>query len=184
VATDPREGRNRDGVLIPRPRSSSKPHVQITAKTDYAVRALLMLAQATPELVKLDVLVAEQEMPRRFVESILSELRRAGLVRSQRGSDGGYGLALPAEEITLGRVIRIVDGPIADGPGARPHELSRIGVAEHLPDVWVAMWASLRTVLDETTLRHVLSGKLPEHVARLSRVGHAGTALSSGTARA
>jgi Rrf2 family protein len=158
--------------------------VQITAKTDYAVRSLLMLAHATPELVKLDVLIAEQQMPRRFVEAILSELRRAGLVRSQRGSDGGYGLALPAEEITLGQVIRIVDGPIADGPGARPHELSRIGVAEHLPDVWVAMWASLRSVLDQTTLEHVLSGRLPEHVARLSRPTDAGTALSTRGARA
>jgi Rrf2 family protein len=158
--------------------------VQITAKADYALRALLMLAQATPELVKIDVLVAEQEMPRRFVESILSELRRAGLVRSQRGSDGGYALALPAEDITIGRVIRIVDGPIADGPGARPHELSRIGVAEHLPDVWVAMWASLRRVLDETTLDQVLTGALPEHVVRLSRLSDGGSLLGGGGARA
>jgi Rrf2 family protein len=115
-----------------------------------------------------DALTAQQALPRKFIEAILSELRRAGLVRSQRGADGGYALARPADEITIGAVIRVVDGPLAEVRGFRPHETTYSGVAEHLPDVWVAMRVSLRMVLDETTLEHVLTGKLPEHVRQLA----------------
>jgi Rrf2 family protein len=141
--------------------------VEISAKTDYAVRALLSLAAREPALVKVDVVVTEQELPRKFVEAILGELRRAGLVRSQRGAEGGYALARPAKAITLGAVIRAVDGPLAEVRGLRPNETTYTGVAEHLPDVWVAVRASLRRVLDETTLAQVLSGRLPAHVRRL-----------------
>lgn len=141
--------------------------MQISAKTDYAIRALLSLAAHEPELVKADVVVGEQHLPRKFVEAILGELRRAGLVRSQRGAEGGYSLARPASEITLGAVLRAVDGPLAEVRGLRPNETTYSGVAEHLPDVWVAVRASLRRVLDETTLQHVLTGKLPAHVRRL-----------------
>jgi len=142
--------------------------VQISAKTDYAVRALLLLASRSPDLVKVDVLTEQQGLPRKFVEAILSELRRAGLVRSQRGADGGYALARPAAEITIGAVIRVVDGPLAEVRGLRPHETTYTGVAKHLPDVWVAMRASLRTVLDETTLEAVLTGNLPAHVQKMA----------------
>jgi Rrf2 family protein len=141
--------------------------VEISAKTDYAVRALLGLAARAPELVKVDVVVTEQKLPRKFVEAILGELRRAGIVRSQRGAEGGYALARPAAEITLGAIIRAVDGPLAEVRGLRPHETTYEGVAEHLPEVWVAVRASLRRVLDETTLAQVLSGKLPAHVRRM-----------------
>ena len=99
----------------------------------------------------------------------LSELRRAGLVRSQRGADGGYALARPADEITIGAVIRVVDGPLAEVHGLRPNETAYTGVAEHLPDIWVAMRAALRGVLDETSLQDVLTGKLPEHVKRMAQ---------------
>jgi Rrf2 family protein len=142
--------------------------VQISAKTDYAVRALLLLASHSPDLVKVDVLIEQQRLPRKFVEAILSELRRAGLVRSQRGAEGGYALARPAAEITIGAVIRVVDGPLAEVRGLRPHETAYTGVAQHLPDVWVAMRASLRTVLDETTLEAVLTGNLPAHVQKMA----------------
>ena len=117
--------------------------------------------------MKVDAVVSEQGLPRKFVEAILGELRRANLVRSQRGAEGGYALARPASEITLGAVIRAVDGPLAEIRGLRPHETEYSGVAQHLPDVWVAVRASLRKVLDETTLAQVLSGKLPAHVRRL-----------------
>ena len=143
--------------------------MQISAKTDYAVRALLLLASRSPDLVKVDVLIEQQRLPRKFVEAILSELRRAGLVRSQRGADGGYALARPAAEITIGAVIRVVDGPLAEVRGLRPHETAYTGVAQHLPDVWVAMRASLRTVLDETTLEAVLTGNLPAHVQKMAQ---------------
>ena len=117
--------------------------------------------------MKVDLVVSEQGLPRKFVEAILGELRRANLVRSQRGADGGYGLARPAAQITLGSVIRAVDGPLAEIRGLRPDQTTYSGVAEHLPEVWVAVRASLRRVLDETTLAQVLSGKLPSHVRRM-----------------
>ena len=142
--------------------------MQISAKTDYAVRALLSLAIREPDLVKIDTVIGEQRLPRKFVEAILGDLRRAGIVRSQRGAEGGYALARPAAEITLGQVIRAVDGPLAEVRGLRPHETNYAGVAEHLPDVWVAVRASLRQVLDETTVAQVLSGELPAHVRRLT----------------
>ena len=115
----------------------------------------------------MDAIVSEQGLPRKFVEAILGELRRANLVRSQRGADGGYGLARPAAEITLGMVIRAVDGPLAEIRGLRPNETTYSGTAQHLPEVWVAVRASLRKVLDETTLVQVLTGKLPAHVRRM-----------------
>jgi Rrf2 family protein len=142
--------------------------VQISAKTDYAIRALLNLAAAEPALVKVDVIVREQELPRKFVEAILGELRRAGIVRSQRGADGGYALAKRADEITIGAVLRAVDGPLAEVRGLRPHETEYTGVATHLPEVWIAVRASLRKVLDETTLAQVLSGDMPAHVRKLN----------------
>lgn len=141
--------------------------MQISAKTDYAIRALLSLAAHEPELVKVDTVVSEQGMPRKFVEAILGELRRAGIVRSQRGADGGYALARPAKDVTLGAVIRSVDGPLAEVRGLRPHETTYTGVATHLPDVWVAVRASIRKVLDEVTLSQVLTGALPPHVRRM-----------------
>jgi Rrf2 family protein len=141
--------------------------VQISAKTDYAVRALLSLAAREPELTKVDAVVAEQGLPRKFVEAILGELRRAGLVRSQRGADGGYGLARPAADITLGSVIRAVDGPLAEIRGLRPDETEYANVAEHLPELWIAVRSALRSVLDEVTIAQLLSGKFPAHVRRL-----------------
>ncbi|MCU1658816.1 MAG: transcriptional regulator, BadM/Rrf2 family [Pseudonocardiales bacterium] len=117
--------------------------------------------------MKVDAVVSEQGLPRKFVEAILGELRRANLVRSQRGAEGGYALARPASSITLGAVIRAVDGPLAEIRGLRAHETEYSGVAEHLPEVWVAVRASLRRVLDETTLAQVLTGKLPAHVRRM-----------------
>lgn len=142
-------------------------NMQISAKADYAVRAMLELAAHGPELVKSDLLIAHQDLPPKFVEAILGELRRADLVRSQRGADGGYMLARQPTKITLGSIIRAVDGPLAEIRGLRPHETTYHGAAQHLPDVWVAVRASLRRVLDDTTLAHVLNGHLPAHVRRM-----------------
>lgn len=141
--------------------------MQISAKSDYAIRALLQLAAQEPQLVKVDVIVREQGLPRKFVEAILGELRRDSIVRSQRGAEGGYALARPAREVTLGAVIRAVDGPLAEVRGLRPHETTYEGVAAHLPDVWIAVRASLRQVLDEVTLADVLTGTLPPNVKAL-----------------
>jgi Rrf2 family protein len=141
--------------------------MEISAKVDYAVRALLSLARRAPGVCTIDVVIGEQQLPRKFAESILSDLRRAGLVRSQRGAHGGYALARPAHDITLGDVFRAVDGPLAEVRGLSPDQTSYTGVAVHLPDVWVAVRASLRLVLDATTIAQVLNGQLPGHVRRM-----------------
>jgi Rrf2 family protein len=156
------------GVATRWPLSTAKMgRMQISAKSDYAVRAMLELAMHGPGLVKADLLITHQSLPRKFVESILSELRRADLVRSHRGADGGYTLARPPSKITLGSIIRAVDGPLAEIRGLRPDEMAYQGAAQHLPEVWVAVRASLRRVLDETTLAHALTGNLPAHVRRM-----------------
>jgi Rrf2 family protein len=142
--------------------------VQISAKADYAVRVMLELAAHGPELVKSTILIDHQELPRKFVETILVELRRADLVRSHRGADGGYTLARPAAAISIGSIIRAVDGPLAEVRGMRPNECEYANAAEHLAEVWIAARAALRKVLDETSLAHVLSGKLPAHVRKMA----------------
>lgn len=142
--------------------------MHISARADYAVRALLALAASDSQTTKADTLAEVQELPRKFLEAILADLRRAGLVRSQRGAEGGYRLARPAEDISLADVLRAVDGPLAEVRGLRPESTSYDGVAEHLQEVWVAVRASLRSVLDEVTIADVLSGELPRHVRGLT----------------
>jgi Rrf2 family protein len=145
--------------------------VDISARTDYAIRAMLMLAEeaeAAGVPVSADTLAHRQALPRKFLEAILGDLRRAGIVVSQRGPSGGYTLSRPAARISLGEIFRVVDGPLAEVRGLRPHETSYDGVAEHLPVVWVAVRASLRRVLDETSLDQLLSGDLPAEVRHLA----------------
>ncbi len=144
--------------------------VEITAKTEYAVRAMLQLAEAAePELpVSVDALAQAQGLPRKFLEAILADLRRAELVISTKGARGGYRLVRPASEIPVGAVFRAVDGPLAEVRGRRPHQTAYDGVAEHLPVLWVAVRSSLRRVLDETSLEQLRSGELPDHVRRLA----------------
>jgi Rrf2 family protein len=142
--------------------------VHISAKSDYAVRALLGLAARYPEQVTGEHLAAEQDLPRKFLEAILGDLRRAGLVRSQRGAVGGFALARDPADITVGQALRAVDGPLAEVHGLRPDETAYEGVAQHLPTVWVAARAALRDVLDEVTLEQLLAGTLPAHVCGLA----------------
>jgi Rrf2 family protein len=142
--------------------------VHISAKSDYAVRALLALAARYPGQLRGEELAAEQELPRKFLEAILGDLRRGGLVRSQRGAVGGFSLARDPAQITVGQVLRAVDGPLAEVRGLRPDQTKYSGVARHLPEVWVAARAALRIVLDEVTLTEVLTGALPEHVLKLT----------------
>ncbi|MGG5258533.1 RrF2 family transcriptional regulator [Phycicoccus avicenniae] len=140
--------------------------MDISARADYAVRALLVLAEDAGDGAAhpADELARRAGVPGKFLEAILGELRRAGYVTSRRGSGGGYRLARDPEEITLGEVLRTLDGPLAEVRGQRPHETHYDGAAEHLATVWVAARAALREVLDETTLAAVLRGELPAHV--------------------
>jgi Rrf2 family protein len=142
--------------------------VEISAKADYGVRALLALAAAAPTRLTVEELATRQNLPRKFLEAILSDLRRAGLARSHRGVEGGYELARPPGQITVADVLRALHGPLAEVRGLRPEDIHYDGVAEHLPVVWVAARASLRRVLDEVTLAAVLAGDLPEHVQVLA----------------
>lgn len=141
--------------------------MHISARTDYAVRALLTLAAAGAVTVTGQALAADQALPQKFLEAILADLRRADLVRSRRGPVGGYSLARPADAITVGAVVRAVDGPLAVVRGERPEQAVYSGAAEHLGTVWVALRAAVRSVLDEVTLADVLSGDLPPQVQDL-----------------
>jgi Rrf2 family protein len=105
-----------------------------------------------------------QGLPVRFLRAILNELRRVGIVTSQRGNEGGYQLARPASEITIGEVFRRLEGPLAEVRGSRPEAACYEAAAEHLQLVWVAVRVCLRSVLDEVNLEQVVSGELPEHV--------------------
>lgn len=143
--------------------------MEISAKAEYAVRAMLQLTEAADDsLVSAAVLAEAQGLPRKFLEAILLDLRRAGLVRSVRGPRGGYQLARPATEIAVGDVLRAVDGPLAEVRGRRPQDTTYDGVAQHLPTLWVAVRASLRGVLDGTSLDQLRSGDLPDAARSLS----------------
>jgi Rrf2 family protein len=143
--------------------------VKVSAKSDYAVRALLELAQAGggDGPVKGERLAQGQDIPLKFLENILIDLRHAGIVRSQRGAEGGYWLARSPDEIYVGEVIRAVDGPLASVRGEAPEDLDYEGAAEHLQTVWIAVRASLRSVVDELTLADVVAGRMPGHMKRL-----------------
>jgi Rrf2 family protein len=142
--------------------------VRVSAKADYALRACIELAAAEGEgHVKGERIAQAQEVPLKFLENILGDLRQAGLVRSQRGAEGGYWLARPADEITLADVIRAVEGPLANVRGVRPDSVTYQGAAEPLRDVWIAVRASLRSVLETVTLADVAGGELPPAVREL-----------------
>lgn len=143
--------------------------MQISARSDYALRALCMLAAAEDGAVVKAADVAEaQGMPRMFLDQILTDLRRGGIVESRRGPDGGHRLARPSYAITVADVVRTVDGPLALVRGERPESLLYAGPAEHLRDVWVAVRAALRQVLERTTLEQIVEGRLPPQVTALS----------------
>lgn len=142
--------------------------VRISAKTDYAIRAALELA-ASPEgaWIKTETVAERQGIPLPFLLNILAELRTAGLVQSRRGAEGGYRLAQPAAEIKIADVIRAIDGPLANIAGERPEDVAYAGAAVALRDIWVALRAKMRVVLEGTTLADVSGGTLPPDVAAL-----------------
>ena len=141
--------------------------MQIPAKAEYAIRALLTLA-ASDVSVSADHLAHEQDLPAKFLGAILSDLRRGGLVTSQRGPEGGFKLAHDPDEITIADILRVVSGPMAGVRGMRPETLVYEGEATHLRDVWVAVRGTLREVLEHVTLGQVLRGDLPPAVTRFT----------------
>jgi Rrf2 family protein len=143
--------------------------VRVTAKVDYTVRAAIELAGADRNHPRKGVTIAhEQNIPIKYLENILGELKRSGLVGSQRGADGGYWLARPAGEVTIAELIRAVEGPLANVRGVRPEQVEFEGKAQPLQRMWVSVRASLRSVLEVVTIADLVSGKLPPSVDALA----------------
>jgi len=144
--------------------------VRISAKADYAVRAAIELAAAGSERpTKGDAIAQAQGIPLKFLENILADMRHAGLVTSRRGAEGGYWLARPSEEITVADVIRAVEGPLASVRGGRPEDVDYSGAAEPLQRVWIAVRASLRSVVETVTLADLAEGSLSKEVEAMAK---------------
>ena len=144
--------------------------VRITARVDYAVRAALELAAAAPGALTCDAIATAQGIPSRFLQAILGDLQHARLVTSQRGREGGYRLALPAEEVSIARVMRVEQGFLAEVHGNRPEDVEYPGSAAPLTAVWIAARASYRRVLEEVTLADVVTGRLPAAITELAEL--------------
>lgn len=147
------------GIMLP---------MRLSARADYALRAAIELATAGGTHVTAEQLARAQHIPGKFLEAILTQLRRAGLVRSQRGPDGGFWLARPAEDISLADIIRAIDGQLVGVRGERPENVGYIGAAEPLQSVWIALRANERAILEEVTLAHIVTGQLPDRVVQLT----------------
>ena len=142
--------------------------MRISAKADYALRAAIELARKEDGPTKRTAIATAQAIPLKFLENILIDLRHAGLVRSQRGADGGYWLARPAAEVSVADVIRAVEGPLASVRGEGPETIEYPAGAETLQRAWIAVRASLRNVAEAVTLADLAAGKLPAKVERLA----------------
>jgi Rrf2 family protein len=142
--------------------------MRLSARADYALRAAIELAAAEGSHCTADQLARSQNIPGKFLEAILTQLRRAGLVRSQRGPEGGFWLAKPSDEISLADIIRAIDGQLVGVRGVRPEQVDYTGAAEPLQTVWIALRANERAILEEVSLAHIVSGKLPERVENLT----------------
>ena len=149
--------------------TDSLPPVHLSAKADYALRALAELAAAADRNVRAEDLAALQGVPREFLENILLELRYEGIVNSKRGSGGGWSLGRPASRISLADVIRATDGPLVTVRGECPENIAYSGAAEALQEAWVAARRSLRDVLEHVSLADVAAGRLPAAIDRLAR---------------
>ncbi|WP_017611137.1 RrF2 family transcriptional regulator [Nocardiopsis xinjiangensis] len=142
--------------------------MRLSARVDYALRAAAELAISPDGPVTAEQLARAQDIPGKFLENILTQLRRAGLVRSQRGPVGGYWLARDPAEISLADIIRAVDGPLANVRGERPEEVDYDGAARSLQQVWIALRASERSILEGVTLHHLATNELPSLVRSLA----------------
>ncbi|MEW2492793.1 RrF2 family transcriptional regulator [Streptomyces nodosus] len=143
--------------------------MRISARADYAVRAALQLAASgDDEPLKAEAIAEAQDIPHKYLEGILNDMRRGGLVLSRRGGNGGYRLARPAEAISIADVIRVVDGPLVSVRGVRPPQLSYSGPAESLLPLWIALRSNVREILEGVSLADVASARLPAHVSALT----------------
>lgn len=142
--------------------------MRVSARADYALRAVAELAAAHGRLLNREELSARQGIPVQFLESVLLSLKHAGVVQSRRGARGGFQLARPPDSISLADVIRAVDGPMANVRGDRPEAVAYDGAAQHLREVWIAVRASLREILEQITVEDLVLGRMPRAVRRLT----------------
>lgn len=142
--------------------------MRIPAKVDYAIRALAELAVSGEAPVKAEQLAEHQDVPINFLRDIMRELRRVRIVRSQRGPEGGFVLARPADEIALADIFRALDGPLAEVRDQSLSDMTYRGPATDLPVVWMAVRASLRRVLETTTIADLAHSTLPPEVTALA----------------
>ncbi|MBX6750033.1 MAG: Rrf2 family transcriptional regulator [Micromonosporaceae bacterium] len=145
--------------------------MRLNARVDYGLRAVVEMAAvgaSAANPVTAERIASAQDIPPKFLESILLQLRRGGIVNSQRGPEGGYWLARPAEEISLAEVIRVIDGPLANIRGQRPEDLGYPGAAAALQEVWIALRASERHILEQVTVANVAQNRLPKRVRALA----------------
>ncbi|MBZ9593759.1 MULTISPECIES: RrF2 family transcriptional regulator [Streptomyces] len=150
--------------------------MRISARADYAVRAALQLAASQDDgPMKAEAIADAQDIPHKFLEGILNDMRRGGLVLSQRGGNGGYRLAKPAASISIADVIRVVDGPLVSVRGVRPPDLSYTGPAESLLPLWIALRSNVREILDGVSIADVAASDLPAGVSALADVPDAWT---------
>ena len=160
--------------------------MRVTARSDYALRAVAELAAAGDGRLKRDEISSRQQIPMEFLESIMLPLKNAGIVQSRRGANGGFRLARAASSISLADVVRAVDGPMLDVRGDRAEDVVYPGPAKRIQDVWIAVRAALREILEGTTVDDLVRGKMPKPVRRLTEDPAAWTSLGRirGAARA
>lgn len=142
--------------------------VRVSAKADYAVRAAVEMAASDHLPIKAEQIATNQGIPLTFLVKILHELRMAGLVRTQRGPDGGHELARPASEISVADVLRAVEGPLAEVRGTPPESVQYAGSAEPLQRVWIALRTNMRGVLEAVSLADIAGDQLPAQVDALA----------------
>ena len=142
--------------------------MRVTARVDYAVRALVQLAaDGSVAPVKAEQLATAQQIPLKFLLEILRQLKQHKLLVSRRGPDGGYTLAKPASAIAIADVIRAVEGPLAAVRGEAPEDVEYPGPAKDLQDIWIAVRASVRAVVEHVTLADLASGNIPDEIRRM-----------------
>ena len=167
----PRDVDDRAGPAATETGTRHNAGVHVSAKADYGMRALLELTAAHGEnpgrLVKGEAISRAQQIPLKFLEGILRQLRQAGIVASQRGAEGGYRLDRDPAQVSIADVVRALDGPLAAVRGQRPEDLDYGGSSEHLREVWIALRASMRHVLEHISLADVAAGALPTEVSDL-----------------
>lgn len=139
--------------------------MRVSAKSDYALRALIeMASRGDVAAVSAEELGRSQDIPHGFLQAILADLRRSGIVISQRGQSGGWRMGRKPAEVSVADVIRAVDGPLVSVYGLRPEAVTYNETAEVLQHVWIAARRSLRDVFEEVSIQQLADGKLPKAV--------------------